>query len=116
SPGKLRQNSGLSFAKLCFRGHTKVAGKLKLSRSSRDQMKLLKPATGLILLTLTLATSRSWSCGETTTTIFSLPTLGGSGLSISAMNSTGQLAGFSYTAGNAEQHAVLFGDGVLTDL
>ncbi|TAL05646.1 MAG: HYR domain-containing protein [Verrucomicrobia bacterium] len=80
-------------------------------------MKLFKPATGLILLTLTLATSRSWSCGETTTTtIFGLPTLGGSEFSINAMNSAGQLAGFSNTAGNAEQHAILFDSGGLTDL
>lgn len=72
-----------------------------------------KLATGLVLLcgsTVVLA------CGGTSPAIVALPTLGGSSLSIAAMNSTGQLAGSSTVTGDTESRAFLFSQGTLVDL
>ncbi len=69
-------------------------------------------ARGLVCLLGLLFTSSTF--GQATIT--SIPTLGGSIFSATAMNNSGQVVGFSATYGNAAQHAFLFSGGVLTDL
>src|SRR5438067_2366690 len=49
-------------------------------------------------------------------TITSIPGLGGSYYEARALNRTGMVAGFSYTADNSDQHAFLFHDGTVYDL
>jgi len=67
---------------------------------------------GLILLCL-LSSAASVLAQATITNI---PGLGGSAYEIRALNSLGMAAGFSYLAGDSDQHAILFSGGVTYDL
>ena len=49
-------------------------------------------------------------------TITSIPGLGGAYYELRALNRTGMVAGYSYTADNSDQHAILFRNGALYDL
>jgi len=51
-----------------------------------------------------------------TYTITDLGTLGGSSSSPSGINASGQVVGYSYTAGNLSTHAFLYSDGAMVDL
>src|SRR5260221_1895301 len=49
-------------------------------------------------------------------TITGIPGLGGSYYELRALNRTGMVVGFSYTADDSDQHAILFRNGALYDL
>src|SRR5215471_16827241 len=67
---------------------------------------------------LFLASFKAAACGQGTSSskIVGLPTLGGSGVQPNSMNATGQITGFSYTAGDLASHAFLYGSGAMVDL
>ena len=67
---------------------------------------------GLILLCLLSSAASVLSQA----TITNIPGLGGSGYEVRALNSLGMAAGFSYLAGDSDQHAILFSGGVTYDL
>src|ERR1043166_4214811 len=69
-------------------------------------------------LLLLFASSNALACGQgsSSSKIVSLPTLGGTGLQPNSLNATGQITGFSYTAGDLAAHAFLYGGGVMNDL
>jgi probable HAF family extracellular repeat protein len=81
-------------------------------------MKFLKranPKTGAEVWMLLLITlGANVSLGQSTIT--NVPTLGGSGSSATALNSSGQVVGFSMTSGDLAQHAFLYGNGIVYDL
>ena len=54
--------------------------------------------------------------GAVTYTTTLLPTLGGTDSYANGINDSGQVVGFSYTAGNAARHATLWDSGAITDL
>jgi len=59
----------------------------------------------------------SWaSCGTGATTITAVPSLGGSYYRVSALNASGQVAGFSYLPGDLEGHAFRFDSSGVKDL
>ena len=59
----------------------------------------------------------SWaSCGTGATTITAVPNLGGSYYRVSALNASGQVAGFSYLPGDLEGHAFRFDSSGVKDL
>lgn len=72
---------------------------------------------GLSASVLLFATINSWaSCGPGTPSITVVPNLGGSFYRVSALNANGQVAGFSYTAGNLQGHAFRFDSTGIKDL
>src|SRR5436190_8029628 len=75
-------------------------------------------ARGLIVSYLVLAqlTARPCGQGSGSTQIAVLPTLGGSVLQVNALNSAGELTGFSYMTGDLSAHAFLSGGTSLVDL
>src|SRR5215471_1371334 len=66
---------------------------------------------------LFLASFKASACGQGTSSskIVGLPTLGGSGVQPNSLNATGQITGFSYTAGDLASHAFLY-SGAMVDL
>src|SRR6516164_2636960 len=70
------------------------------------------------LLLCSLAANASAACGTGTgtNTVTPLPSLGGSSLSAYGLNAAGQIAGDSYTAGDATDHAFIYSGGLSTDL
>src|SRR5215471_8654163 len=66
-----------------------------------------------LLMQFTSETTVCASCGQTSFTITSLPTLGGSSFSAAALNDVGMIAGFSLVTGDVVGHAFLY-DGTNT--
>src|SRR5437870_2924927 len=69
--------------------------------------------------------AKAWICFLTTfcaavclgqSTITNIPTLGGSMLSVTALNRLGQVGGYATRPGDAAQHAFLFSGGAIYDL
>lgn len=66
---------------------------------------------------LMLATAQCYAaCGNGIITITNVPNLGGSFYAVTALNATGQIAGYSLSAGDLAQHAFRFGPAGVTDL
>ncbi len=74
------------------------------------------PARCCFLLLCTLATEHAVACGNGTTTVTNLPSLGGSSLFAYGLNASGQITGYSYISGDQGYDAFIYGGGNPTDL
>ena len=82
-----------------------------MARSSR---KTIHSTCSLLAL---LTTTNAWACGQGgAPAITNLPSLGGSFYQATALNASGQVAGFSTTAGDVAEHAFLYIGGSTVDL
>jgi len=73
------------------------------------------PSQALSLLTLFALPVSSVACGDGSTTILPLPTLGGALTWVSGLSAAGQLTGYSQSSDSAN-HAFLFANGTMLDL
>src|SRR5437899_12321130 len=95
-------------------GQTAITKKQKSIMGKNLSTSLGGDASALLLL----GTTHSWACGQGggATTIFGLPTLGGSYVQPTALNAAGQVTGFSTILYDAEEHGFLFTGGLTLDL
>ena len=84
-----------------------------------NQKAVMQKSVSLLLTSICLSVlqfSSTNSCAGGNVTVTNVPSLGGDNLDVYAMNSTGQLTGFSFLAGNNSAHAFLYRNGLPTDL
>jgi probable HAF family extracellular repeat protein len=82
-----------------------------MKKASLEKSQYLLAALGLLA-----ATATSLACGQGSTTITALPTLGGSSVQPNGFNRGSLVTGLSYTAGNLSAHAFIYKAGQLSDL
>jgi probable HAF family extracellular repeat protein len=76
-----------------------------------------KPVRYACSLLALLTATDAWACGQGgSPAITNLPSLGGSFYEATALNASGQVAGFSTTAGDVAEHAFLYIGGSTVDL
>ena len=73
-------------------------------------------STSLATLLVVAAIHSQAACGPGPATITNAPSLGGSAYTITALNATGQITGYSLLAGDQVEHAFLLGPSGLLDL
>src|SRR5882724_5892727 len=97
---------------------TRGVGQLLVKEGLMRKHLSLPPITVCFLLLLFTA-GQTRPCGQGSgagSTIVNVPTLGGSGFQVNALNSGGDITGYSYTPGDLAAHAFLFSGGTVHDL
>src|SRR5260370_5618497 len=71
---------------------------------------------GAVTIPVLITAANGWACGGGAGAITNIPTLGGSVFQVNALNSAGQVTGFSYLPGDTAADAFLYSAGLTTDL